>query len=268
MNDTKLDEIDFNKQNKFLIEEMMRYVTNISWGAFKEGKFEILDNGTAFLLNLRQDTFLVTAAHVYEGFLKAKSEIENFRCVVADMEFDLEERLVGYLGSKVLDIATFKVNESEIEKLESLKKYVSYGAKDWPIEIAHEGQGIIFGGFPGAERESLGDQEYVFGLYAAISPIESSNHRTFTCHFKRENWIDTLGNGLPIKGYKLGGISGGPAFLFRISESQLISLDLAGVIYEAGVVYGEDLLTMYHSCFILPDGSLKNPKIVIPKIKE
>ena len=60
----------------------------------------------------------------------------------------------------------------------------------------------------------------------------------------------------------MGGISGGPAFLLNISENGLISLDLAGVIYEATSAFGDELLIIHHSCFILPDGSLKNPEIV------
>jgi hypothetical protein len=128
---------------------MMRYVTNISWGVFDRRKFDILDNGTAFLLNLDHQTFVVTAAHVYEGFLKAKAETKNFKCVLGDLEIDLEEKLICCLGSKVLDIATFKITDSEIKILSGLKKYSTYGAKVWPIERILEGDTVVFAGFPG-----------------------------------------------------------------------------------------------------------------------
>ena len=256
-----------SEDHKHLLKGMMSYVTNISWGTFNAGKFDIFDNGTAFLLNLGCQTFVVTAAHVYEGFLYAKAKTKNFKCVLGDVEVDLEERLICSLGSKVLDIATFKITDSELKKLSSLNKYPTYGAKSWPIEKVCESAGVIFAGFPGAERESLGDQEYVFGLYTGLSPVTTSNERSFTCQFNRENWIDTFGNGLPVKGYKMGGISGGPAFLYKVSECGVISLDLAGVIYEAASAYGEDLLTMYHSCFIHADGSLVNPEIIPRKVQ-
>lgn len=219
--------------HKHLLEEMMNYVTNISWGTFSAGVFKIFDNGMAFLLNLGHETFLVTAAHVYEGFLAAKAKTENFKCVLGDIEIYLEEKLICSLGSNVLDIATFKITDSELSKLKDLKKYPTYGAKSRPIERALEGNGIVFAGFPGEERESLAAQEYVFGLYTAMSPVTTSNEGNFTCHLKRENWIDTIGKGLPIKGYRTGGISGAPAFLYRVSDGGLITLDLAGVIYEA-----------------------------------
>ncbi len=93
-----------------------------------------------------------------------------------------------------------------------------------------------------------------------------SNERNFTCQFNRENWIDTFGKGLPIKGYKMGGISGGPAFLYKISESGLLSLDLAGVIYEATSAFGDDLLIMSHSSFICSDGNLINPEVLPRKV--
>lgn len=254
MDKQKAIELIRGEFGKALLENMMNYVTTIAWGSFIARKFEIQANGSAFILDLGEGPFLVTAAHVYEGYLEAKSRTAGFKSVLGELEFNFEDRLICSLGSSILDIATFKINESEIA---SLKKHVSYGAGEWPIKRVSEGQGVIFAGFPGLERRALALQEYVFGLYVALSPVSSSSDRSFGCVFSRQNWIDTLELGFPPVGYDMGGMSGGPVFLYKDSEG-IVSWDLVGVIYNATNQFGEILL-MHHSCFIGSNGKLDPP---------
>lgn len=237
---------------KFLLENMMNYVSAISWGSFNNGHFSIQSNGTVFFLNLGSGPLLVTAAHVYEAYLAAKTTLPNFNCLIGDLEFDLESRLICSLGSKALDIATFSINEDEIKRL---NKHQTYGAAAWPIERVNAGDGVIIAGFPGLERNQLGPQEYEFGLYVALTPVSSVSERNFGCHFQRENWIDTLGLGFPDEDYSMGGMSGGPAFLYKEPAGGIATWDLAGVIYQAGNADAEIVL-LHHSEFILPDGKL------------
>ncbi len=236
---------------KVLLKNMLNYVTSVAWGEFSGGEFKIENNGTAFFLNLGKDTFVVTAAHVYEGYLEAKTKNPKLRCVLGSLEFDLEARCIGFLGSKILDIATFQIEPNEIQQSE---KHVCYGVSN-KIEA---GSGVLIGGFPGLEREKIQAQEYSFGLYTALTPVSSSSNRHFGCVLERSGWIDTLGNGLPDAGYNLGGMSGGPAFLFQESVGSIISWDLAGVIYSSSTEIGE-VVFCHHSEFIEIDGSLRSP---------
>jgi len=171
--------------------------------------------------------------------------------VLGSLEFDPQARCKGFLGSKNLDIATFHIEPNELQQSE---KHVCYGASR-KVEM---GSGVLIGGFPGLEREKIDPQEYSFGLYTALTPVSSSSNRHFGCVLERSAWIDTLGHGLPDVGYNLGGMSGGPAFLFQESASSIISWDLAGVIYSSSTEIGEVVLC-HHSEFIGKDGSLLNP---------
>lgn len=240
---------------KTLLENMMNYVTTITWGEVSDGEYHVFNNGSGFLLNLGAETILVTAAHVYEGYLEAKKINPKLRNAVGDLPFNLEERLIDSLGSKVLDIATFQILDVEIPKL---GKHVCYGAVDWPPAAVIEDQSIFFGGYPGVERFKVGPQAYDFGLYVALTPVSSSSERHFACSFERGNWLDTIGKGLPPLDFDMGGMSGGPAFLFKESDGELISWDLIGVLYNATNSMGEIVL-FHHAKYIKPDGFLIPP---------
>ncbi len=236
-----------------LLREMMHYVIPISWGTCVNGEITIKSNASAFILNLGEQSFLVTAAHVYEGYLAAKA-CQNFVSYLGSMEFNFEDRLIHSLGSSLLDIATFQITDQEINTLNKHVTYLNFGSE---ITRAKENQGVIFAGFPGKERGLIRDTEYGYGLYVGLSPISSSSDRHFGCVFSRENWLDTFGNGLPPLGYNMGGMSGGPAFLFQICNG-VLSWPLVGVISCASIELGEILLVQ-HICYIGRDGRLVCP---------
>ena len=236
---------------KVLLENMMNYVTAVAWGEFSAGEFKIDNNGTAFFLDLGTGPFVVTAAHVYESYLLAKSGNLNLRCVLGSLEIDLEARCIGHLGSGKLDIATFRIEPNELAET---GKHICYGAS----QRVTEGSSVLIGGFPGREREKVAAQEYSFGLYVALTPVDSSSERHFGCALDRVNWIDTLGQGLPEVGYDMGGMSGGPALLIQESPEKIISWALAGVIYNSSSKFCEIVLC-HHSQFITSDGSLIEP---------
>jgi hypothetical protein len=248
MNQTEATALLKGEFGKVLLKNMINYVTSVAWGEFSGGDFKIDNSGTAFFLNLGEGTFIVTAAHVYEGYLDAKSKNTNLRCVLGSLEIDLEARCKGYIGSKKLDVATFHIEPNELERT---NKHICYGAS----KRVTEGSGVLIGGFPGLEREKVDAQEYSFGLYAALTPVNSSSDRHFGCVLDRAGWIDTFGQGLPEIGYDMGGMSGGPAFLFQESEGAIITWDLAGVIYSSSTELGE-VVFCHHAQFIAPDGSL------------
>jgi hypothetical protein len=242
-----------------LLKGMLGYVTTISWGLEDQlaSKYNLLSHGTAFLANFGEKTFLVTAAHVLEGFRQAKSDNPQVKSYVGEVEYDLEARLISCLGSSTLDIATFDINLSEICKL---GKAITFGAKNWPPEEVEVGQGIIFAGFPGQERIDKGGSEYEFGLYVALTPVDSVSERHFGCKFNRNSWIDSFGKGFPKEGYDLGGVSGGPAFVLNKSDAGLFSWDLVGVVYTA-MRFDAEILLVHHAKFISADGLIQQPFI-------
>lgn len=220
-----------------------------------DGLWKIEANGTAFVLDCCGKPFLVTAAHVYEGYLADLNKYgDRVFGSLGSIPFQMEERLIDYLGSEKLDVATFEITAEEIAK--SGKNVLVGGQKSWPPDPVKEGEGVLFAGFPGTERmEQQTKLECNFGLYSAISPVSSVSERHFGCAFDRSEWLDTLGNGLPEAGYDLGGISGCPVLALKESPAGVISWSLAGVGYNAASALGEIFLA-HHARAINPDGTL------------
>ncbi|MCA8287570.1 hypothetical protein [Burkholderia vietnamiensis] len=243
---------DFGKE---LLHNARNYAIPLAWGIEESGEWTILSNGTAFILDCGQGPFLVTAAHVYEGYLEAREEHAALRCQLGMLEFRLEQRLICTLGQTVLDIATFKIEPDEIA---ALNKQICHGPADWPPRNAAEGNAVFFGGFPGVERRQIAEDTINQGFYVALTPVSSSSERQFGCAFERENWIDTLGHGIPAEDYDLGGVSGGPMLLLNESESGIFSWHIIGVVYNATNALGEIVLA-HHVSSIKADGSLIAP---------
>lgn len=238
-----------------LLKEVLNYVIPVAWGVKEDDRWNILANGTAFILDCGEGPFLVTAAHVYEGYLEEKERTPGLRCQLGPMEFKPEERLICCLGEATLDISTLRLERSEIELL---KKNVCYGPRPWPPKNVVEGDGVFLGGFPGRERKASANDSFEFGVYVALTPVSSSSERHSGCVYERESWIDMFGKGIPEEGYDMGGVSGGPLFHLVESESGIFAWDLVGVVYNATNIIGEIVLA-HHASSILPNGQLRAP---------
>jgi len=228
------------------------YAMPIAWA----DKEKILNNGTAFVLHTGTNTFVVTAAHVYEGYLAAKAEGSVAACQLMEIDFELEQRLICARSSGDMDIATFAIDNNEIK---SLGKNVLFGSQStWPPKKPNEQEAIVVAGFPGIERIEIKKRNYSFGVHCFNTPASSIGPRHFGCSFDRQYWVDVFGHGLPEELYDLGGISGAPALALEKSKSGIISWRLAGIVYQATAseVMGEILL-VHHACFINPDGAIE-----------
>jgi len=204
------------------MRDVIKHTIPVCWGSYEGKVWSVHSSGTAFLLNCGKETFLVTAAHVYEGILARLAEATRVRSFVGDIEFDFQDRLIASLGSAVLDIATFRILDSGISQL---KKHIAYGPREWPPAPAQQDDGVLFAGYLGRERshhQDEAEQTVCFDLYAGLTPVNSSSERHLGCVLERDEWVDSIGNGIPEVGYGLGGASGGG----RLSSSTRAQLEL------------------------------------------
>ena len=252
---------DFGKR---LLRAACEYSIPIFWSSLKKGKWSVDSNGTAFILDCGKGPFLVTAAHVYESYLKRLSEGIDVWPQINDITFQMEERVIGYLGSETLDIVTFTISSKEIGLI---KRRVLKGNKSpWSAPSAREKDGALFVGFPGLQRTDESEHECGFGFFASLNPISSVSERHFGCVFDRSKWVDAFGNGFPDDGYDLGGISGAPVLIVEESEAGILSWRLGGVVYNASNVLGEIMLA-HHAKFIAEDGKLNSPNLQIQRTR-
>jgi hypothetical protein len=219
-------------------------------------------NGSAFFLNTGQRILAVTANHVIEDW-RRDCGVGN---VVAlhlgsDLVIDFDVRNAVIAAHEEIDIATFRISESEIA---SIGKTVLTGYQQaWPPLPPQQERAVYFGGFPGVETIRLSRNEISFGASAGHGAASSVSERDVSSLIERSNLIPVLGRGLPPENFNFGGISGGP-LLSVIEQNGLRSWSLAGVIHEgpnpssdaAQAIDGLEIIKARRAHFILPDGTL------------
>lgn len=210
-----------------------------------------MSNGSCFFMDFDGRLVLVTAAHVYDGFLEdqQKSGAANIVCHVENIRFDPKARLRGY--SRSLDLATFDLSYDELKVLG--KQAIS--GTPWPPPEPIPELAVWFGGFPGITRLWVGRQGMSFGLSMGHVPITIVTDRQITCRFDREQFM-TEGRRTAPLGMDMGGMSGGPLLLPLGNEQGEWRYCLGGVISEARSGTDFETVVAVRAHFINPDGSI------------
>lgn len=210
-----------------------------------------INNGSIFFLDVGGKLLAVTAAHVFREYLSAKRKARQILCQVQNLEFDPERRLRGQQAK--IDIVTFDFSYEELKAIG--KQALAADAETWPPPHPFHGQGALLSGFPAASRLWIDRRSISFGLYSASLRINTASDRQITCPFERNCWIDTMGHGLPPRGFDLGGVSGGP-LLVPMDNEGMWNLHLGGVISEAKTSKDYETVVSVPAHFIAPDGTI------------
>jgi hypothetical protein len=214
------------------------HVAWIFWTRDIDEPSEILDQGSAFILRREDNLFLVTAAHVYRGYLEDRKDHGRLYCQVQNCTVqNLSVHLIacGNLNlpleepDREPDIAVFRLTPGAAERIG--KKPIDGPKDDWPAP-PNVGENVMIAGFPGRGRINIKRDEINFGIYSAMTPVTSITDHQISCRFDREYWIDAHGLGLPPLGYGLGGISGGPLLIPDFRDGAWF-WRLGGVISQA-----------------------------------
>ncbi len=209
-----------------------------------------INNGSVFFLDCGQGAFAVTADHVYQAYLSRKEDDPGLLCRIGAVPFVPEERLIDRDPER--DIATFRIEEQEVVR--AGKAVYNPSPESWPPEPPHQGQGVLFAGFPGCERRLIRGREVEFGVCAAALVATSVNDRDIVCRLARENWLETFGMDLSRERQFLGGLSGAPLWTV-VERAGAVTWRLGGVISSFNE--GWELLKAKHAAGILADGRLK-----------
>jgi hypothetical protein len=242
------------------------HIAWIFWERDIDGPTEILGQGSAFILRREDKLFLVTAAHVYRGYLRDRERHGGLYCQVQNCRVrDLSEHLVACGNLNVplnepdrdADIAVFRLTPGAAGRI--AKKPIDGPSGDWPAP-PKVGENVMFNGFPGQERIITNPGEISFGFYSVMTPVTSITDHQISCRFDRECWADAHGLGQPPLGYGLGGISGGPLLIPDFRDGAWF-WRLGGVISQAPCERPpEDVLfesvVSHRVEYILPDGTL------------
>jgi len=191
------------------------------------------DNGTCCFVSTGDFRFVVTCAHVWEGFQNYLIKNGN-GCLWVSLTLhpgangpSIPYRIANPIlidKNDGLDLATFTFEG--IEKLESWRFYPYFRNSSQAIS---KGEGVFFLGYPGDEvrrATAIG----VLGYTLFKFTVHDVSHRTFLLHDPpgARQWVDAGGNRLPMQ--RIPGVSGSPVLRVARSSHGLLKIDLAGFV--------------------------------------
>ena len=227
------------------------------WWGYEEPEAGLkLRNGSAFLVDLGQGVFVVTAAHVFREYVETKRTTVAIGCQFGNALCDPEAQLISC--SDDLDIATFRVTPSDVNQIG--KPVVTSGPPNWEPLNPKAGNFAFFAGFPAQTRGMTPDNAaFVTAPYYAMPAITSVTDHQIVCRFDWEKSITYGENGLPPQGYDIGGVSGGPMLmptLVREDSVEGVVWRFAGVIVQAAKGDMFEGVVAIRAHYIHPDGRL------------
>jgi hypothetical protein len=215
----------------------------------------IVNGGTCFSLDLDRHLYLITAAHVYAGFLEHKEMFgDSIKCYVGHPGHLFEP--IGHLrdGDKGTDLAIFNYTYEDLANSKGTQAIVATCWPPPPEPIAN--WSVFLGGFPGEGRLWLQPNATGIGRYLCYTPITAINDRQILCRFDRKDWVKRTGVPLPRFRADLGGISGGPVLLPLDNGLGEWDFYLAGIITEASASAFSETVVAVRSHFINLNGTI------------
>lgn len=204
-------------------------------------------NGTAFFVSDKR-TFVVTADHVFSGYLAARRKFDNrVRAQLGNLPFKPEDRLIA--RDARLDIATFLISLDEIQQTFEGKFPMSFD----PL-APQKGEGVVFTGFPRRERRRLSLRKIETGIFTALTVAENVTDLQISGHFERERQVDKMGRPTAPPGYDIGGVSGAP-LVTMVDSPGLHYWRLGGVVTEFNQNF--EIFYATRADLIRPDGTIK-----------
>ena len=206
-----------------------------------------LRSGTATLLRLSDRFLAVTCQHVLEGFRQCQSGKDAF-FQLAHVAMAPEQYLVA--ESRDLDLAVIDLT-SFVGKAPYLTEANFVCPTAWPPRSVSTDDVICLAGFPGIWRDqvSLGYLRFYSFSSGAAEVLAVTDNQIVTT-VKAEECIWQINHGKVLG--SLGGLSGGPVFVWR--KTPILVAELVGFIYE----YQEnfDLMLIRSAGVIRADGAL------------
>lgn len=191
-------------------------------------------NGTMSLLQLGGKYLGVTCHHVLDGY-RQLAGINEKLFYIGSLHIDPEQALIS--EDEGYDLAVFDLSEY-VDKVPNLDKPKFVKPRTWPPSDISSEDVICMAGFPGIWRDQIRLGHFRFYSYSSgAAEVTSVNEKYLVTRVQIADCITQVNHG-KIWG-SLGGLSGGPVFVWR--KTPILIAELVGFIYE----YQESLDLMY-----------------------
>jgi len=208
-----------------------------------------INNGTASLLHLKCGPVAVTCHHVISHYKSRIEAGELCTFQIGGCRIDVLSQCIS--DSQDADLAVIGLTEEQAGKIVTGGWMGShfFMPVSWPPGDVNGGDDVVFGGYPGQWRTAVDYDTLEFGGYSQCSLVSDVGSISFICECKREHWINVSGERDVESLTEYGGISGGPAFVWRN-----LHWDFAGIVRE--YMPGSDAVRVAHAGLISPTGAI------------
>jgi hypothetical protein len=207
-------------------------------------------NGSGFFVRLPERTVGVTCHHVLADYRKRRGPSLSPSFQFGRVRFEPEERLVA--EDRELDLAILDV-ASLVDVPDGIHGASCLVPGSWPPGDLSSDDILALGGFPGIGRQQITPDYFRFHLLSVgTTEVASLGSTHLVTRIELEKCVSS--GVLPEVTEDLGGMSGGPVFVWR--KGVLVSAELIGVIYEYQASL--DLLYVRRLACVRPDGTLES----------
>jgi hypothetical protein len=226
----------------------------------KNGK---MNSGTLTLLDAGHGLIGITCWHVIQSYLKQLAAGAKLSFQIGSIIVEPEPILIAY--DEELDLATLKLNHDMLPAFKG-KSFPDAGQTISKIyqEEVKKGDIIILGGYPGKWVEYSNGGYPIFETFSiGRCPVYSAGAIQYCCHLENPNSWPVQKEIYPTRSPKdlldPGGLSGCAVFVEVTSESNLVSYEFAGVVYEGRYPFGGTtlLLEIRPAKLIQPNGKIQ-----------
>ena len=222
-------EVTFSLLNPFfdrISTYAVDYATPVFFGESPYSSYAAkLANGTATLVKFENRFCAVTCWHVIDGYRRSRAEgATAFQ--IGPFRMDPEEHLIG--EDEEFDLAVLDLT-SLMDRTDDLGESKFVRPVCWPPQSVSTTDILCLGGFPGIWREQA-DRGYLrfYSFSSGTCEVRSVRDNQIVTTVQIEDCISQIRDDR-VWG-SLGGLSGGPVFVWR--KTPILVAELVGFIYE------------------------------------